>query len=115
MISRRDFLTRAVKAATLLGGAGTVSQGLSWLLTMAGHSPDQALAADLKEEILRTAPRARYWTSLSLAGGDCLKCHGPDEKVNNRRHIHKENGVKCLLCAQQCVLLPNETGKCRRR
>lgn len=115
MISRRDFLIRIVKAATLLGSTGSILSGMSWLRTMAGLSPDQALAADIKEEILRAAPRARFWTSLSLAGGDCLKCHGPAEKVNNRRHIHKENCVKCLLCAQQCVLLPNETGKCRSR
>ena len=115
MISRRDFLTRAVKVAALLGGTGTIFQGLSRLRTTAGHYPDQVLAADIKEEILRAAPRARFWTSLPLAGGDCLKCHGPEEKIRNRRHTHKENSVKCLLCAQQCVILPNETGKCRSR
>ena len=112
MISRRDFLVRAVKAAALLGTAGGITQGLSW--TVAAHSPDQALAAGLKE-ITGAAPRARFWTSLSLAGGDCLKCHEPGEKILQREHSHKENSVTCLLCAQKCTLLADETGKCRSR
>jgi pyruvate formate lyase activating enzyme len=115
MISRRDFLVGAAKAAALLGGAGSVFRGLSRLEAMSGHFPGQALAADMKEELLRAAPRARYWTSLSLAGGDCSKCHEPNEKVLPRQHLHKENSVKCLLCAQKCALLPDETGKCRSR
>ncbi|RJR47242.1 MAG: AmmeMemoRadiSam system radical SAM enzyme [Desulfobacteraceae bacterium] len=111
MISRRDFLVRAVKAAAMLGGAGAVTQTLPW--TVSGFH-NEVLAADL-DEIIEAAPRARFWTSVSLAGGDCLKCHEPGENILKRKHTHKENSVTCLLCARKCTLLPNETGKCRSR
>ncbi|RJR43027.1 MAG: AmmeMemoRadiSam system radical SAM enzyme [Desulfobacteraceae bacterium] len=112
MISRRDFLVKIGKAAALLGTAGGIAHGLSW--TVGDGYPDEALAADLKE-IIGAAPRARFWTSVPLAGMDCLKCHEPEENILKRKHTHKENSVTCLLCAQKCTLLPGESGKCRSR
>jgi pyruvate formate lyase activating enzyme len=115
MISRREFLVRAAKTTVLLGSAESLLRGLSRLGAADGSSQGQALAASIEEEIIRTAPRARFWTSFSLAKGDCSQCHEPVDKIRQRRHIHKEKAVQCLLCANQCSLRPDETGKCRAR
>jgi pyruvate formate lyase activating enzyme len=115
MTSRRDFLKKALKAALGLGCAGSAFWDLTRPGSLTGRFSGEALAANFDEELLRTAPKARYWTSLALAGDDCLRCHDPKDKIKNRQHTHKAQVVKCLLCAQQCILLPNEVGKCRSR
>jgi pyruvate formate lyase activating enzyme len=97
------------------GGPEGFIRSLSRLRIPIDDFPSQALAADLQEEIIRSAPLARFWTSLALAKGDCSACHEPHEKIRNRQHTHKEKSVKCLLCANQCLILPDEVGKCRSR
>ena len=104
MYSRREFLYRAGRFAAVLGGAGLIAPGRR--LFAASPSFD---------EILRTAPKARYWTSLALAGSDCAACHGTDASLRGRVHDHDPGLVKCLLCAHTCAIPAGERGKCRAR
>ncbi len=105
MITRREFLRAAGRLAPALGAAGLAAP--FWRGT--------ASAGGRIEEILRTAPRARYWTSAALSGADCGACHGSDASVRGRRHAHDPKGVKCLLCNHRCAIGDGERGRCRAR
>src|SRR5512145_340530 len=74
-----------------------------------------AAAGGRIDELLKTAPRARFWTSAALAGADCAPCHGADASVRGRRHAHDPKGVKCLLCHHRCAIGDGERGRCRAR
>lgn len=76
-------------------------------------APGRAGLQDL-QEIVRKAPRARYWTSPSIAGSDCLACHEPDFDLA-KRHAHDQKTVKCLLCANGCIIADGQRGICRAR
>lgn len=104
MYSRREFLYRAGRFAAVLGGTGLVVPGRR-----------VSAATSRLDEILRTAPKARYWTSLALAGSDCSACHGTDASLRGRKHDHDPGLVKCLLCAHTCAIPAGERGKCRAR
>ncbi len=105
MITRREFLRAAGRLAPVLGVPGLAAP--LWRRT--------ASAGGRIDEILRTAPRARFWTSASLAGADCGACHGSDATVRGRRHAHDPKGVKCLLCGHRCAIADGERGRCRAR
>ena len=62
---------------------------------------------------MRTAIRARYWTSPALAGANCSACHQPAPPGGT--HAHDPALIRCLLCAQGCTLRPGERGRCRAR
>ncbi|MBM3791515.1 MAG: hypothetical protein FJW35_14370 [Acidobacteria bacterium] len=64
---------------------------------------------------MRGAPRARYWTSTAAAGVDCLKCHTPAQDLSRSPHTRELPIVKCLLCAQECLIQVGERGRCRAR
>ncbi len=51
-----------------------------------------AYAGSYTDELIRSAPRARYWTSL-----------------------HTDNIVSCLLCAHGCIIKSGKRGQCRTR
>ncbi|HMK66195.1 MAG TPA: AmmeMemoRadiSam system radical SAM enzyme [Thermodesulfobacteriota bacterium] len=108
-------MIRAAQAAALFGATDGLRMALSLLGNPKATPPGQALAADFREEILRSAPPARFWTSLAMSKGDCSACHESSEKIRDRPHTHKGKLVKCLLCANQCVIMPDEVGKCRSR
>ncbi len=105
MITRREFLRAAGRLAPVLGAAALAAP--AW--------PRAASAGGRLEEILRTAPRARYWTSTVLSGADCGACHGSDASVRGRRHAHDPNAVKCLLCHHRCAIKAGDRGRCRAR
>ncbi|MGE5190735.1 MAG: AmmeMemoRadiSam system radical SAM enzyme [Gemmatimonadota bacterium] len=105
MISRREFLRAAGRLAPVLGAAGLAAP--LWR--------GAACAGGRIEEILRTAPTARYWTSAARAGADCAACHGADRAIRGRRHAHDPAGVKCLLCHHGCAIGVGERGRCRAR
>jgi len=115
MISRRAFLITMAKAASLIGGVGVADSCLSRLRTARFTFEDRALAADYGDEVLRAAPLARFWASVASAGRNCGECHDATEKLTGVSHTHPHNLVKCLLCAQQCVILPGRRGKCKSR
>jgi pyruvate formate lyase activating enzyme len=100
MISRREFLITAA-------GIGAAARF--------PFASANTAAFDQLSDLLKKAPRARYWTSTSSPGVDCLKCHKSEEKLQNKGHIGGPVIVKCLLCSQGCVLQNGERGKCRAR
>jgi pyruvate formate lyase activating enzyme len=114
MISRRRLLIAAAKFGPL-AGIGLATLGNPWKSLASGDNAD--LAFDGIQDIVRTAPKARYWISAATAGGDCLKCHNPKDNLSDRQHHAKDKSpvVKCLLCAQTCLIAAGERGKCRAR
>ena len=115
MISRRAFLVSMAKTATLLAGAGLADYCFSGLRASRSSPGGRAWAAGYEDDVLRAAPPARFWTSVASAGRNCAECHDTTEKVTGVPHTHTDNLVKCLLCAQRCVILPGKSGKCRAR
>jgi pyruvate formate lyase activating enzyme len=100
MACRRDFLSVAARSVPALGTVRLTSL---------------AYALDPTGEILRTAPRARYWTSVEQAGADCRLCHETPADRQGRTAAHSKGLARCLLCAQRCSLKPGERGRCRAR
>jgi pyruvate formate lyase activating enzyme len=101
MISRRAFLAQAAIAAS---GAATAT-------ALPSHDwPDGGQT----RELLQAAPRARYWTTVAQAGGNCGACH-TSPPGSRPDHRHDPAVVRCLLCAQACDIRPGRSGKCRAR
>jgi pyruvate formate lyase activating enzyme len=100
MISRREFLITTAKVGPTIAVSSMFSQAAIFNQT---------------NDLLRTAPRARYWISAASPNIDCLKCHNPGEKLQGKGHSSGQAIVKCLLCTHGCVLRNGERGKCRAR
>jgi pyruvate formate lyase activating enzyme len=115
MISRRDFLKTLAGIAPILGGAGLCLSSPLWEPLFMGDSSGEIFALDRASDLIRLAPRARFWTSVPLAGTNCLQCHLPGENLKGTRIRHEADIVKCLLCAQGCVIKAGERGRCRAR
>jgi pyruvate formate lyase activating enzyme len=67
------------------------------------------------DNLIRSAHRARYWTSTASPDADCSQCHEPGIDLEKTWHKGKPAVIKCLLCAQLCNLKPGERGRCRAR
>ncbi len=115
MISRRGFLKTLAGIAPILGGAGLCLSSPVWERFLAGDAAGCLFALDPKSNLIRLAPLARFWTSVPLAGADCRLCHVPLEGLQGKRIRHEAGIVKCLLCAQGCVLRAGDRGRCRAR
>ncbi len=105
MITRREFLV----SASLLGAAAVPVP--PWLVNLARSTKGSDQLADL----IRTAPRARYWASTATNGLECLKCHDSLVRAAPAKYDHKRVILKCLLCAQGCVIPEGQRGRCRAR
>jgi len=92
MISRREFLTNCARITPIIGGAGIILSDPLWQGFLSGGVSGIAFAGNSIDEMVRSAPRARYWTSL-----------------------HKDNAVRCFLCPHSCIIGDGERGKCRTR
>jgi pyruvate formate lyase activating enzyme len=114
MLSRRELLKTAWRYAPCLAGMSLSPVFFNAAVHLCGRSSDLAWAEDYGQDLLRTAPRSRFWTSPALAGKDCGICHFPEEKRSGA-YKHPGKFVKCLLCAQGCVIREGERGKCRAR
>jgi pyruvate formate lyase activating enzyme len=103
MISRRAFLGSTARAASATAGLAAIPSPalLDWI-------------GGQNQEFIRSAPRARYWTTSALAGADCGACH-PSAPDRARPHSHDPATVRCLLCAQACDIRSGQSGKCRAR
>ena len=115
MLSRRDFLTRVARIAPILGGAGMILSDPFWQKLLIGGDSGLVFADNYIDELIREAPRARYWTSPTLTNAKCVACHDNTDIVKGIRHIHKSTAVKCLLCAQGCLIADGQRGQCRTR
>ena len=114
MISRRAFLRTLAGIVPILGGAGLCLSSPFWEKIVGSEAGD-LFALDPRSELVRLAPRARFWTSVPLAGKDCRACHTSPESIEGKRARHEDGIVKCLLCAQGCIIRVGERGRCRTR
>ena len=114
-MDRREFLVAFGKMLRILGGSGLILSGIQWDQLFPGRRPAEAWAANPLEDLLRTAPRAGFWTSPVLASADCGACHNGGQKIAGSRYVHQKGLVKCLLCAQGCVIQAGQRGRCRAR
>ncbi len=113
-LTRRKFLGSVSKGGLILGTAGLSFSSPTWLSLLLGHR-DTCLFADELDRLAQDAPRARYWISTESVGRNCLTCHAPDEVAGIKSHFHSETVIKCLLCAQGCLIQTGERGRCRTR
>ncbi|MFH1844621.1 MAG: AmmeMemoRadiSam system radical SAM enzyme [bacterium] len=117
--SRRGFLQRAVRFGVSLGGAGWMlgnTENLLHWLESGRMGPGDALAAEALADLIRKAPRARFWTSTAADQPDCGACHDAGSVDLAETYHHQRSGlVKCLLCALNCEIEPGERGHCRAR
>ncbi len=101
MISRRELIIAAAKAGSFVAS--------STILT-----PTAFCFAGLTEDLIKTAPKARYWISAASPKIDCARCH--DAKTSRNKEPKKHaTGVRCLLCAHNCNIRAGERGKCQAR
>ena len=110
-LSRRSFIS---KSGFFIGGTyialsspGLVKDLYAWI--------NNCLQTDYKQELYKTSPIARYWLSTKTEDVNCLSCHSPSEIPGKKQFNHEEVIIKCLLCAQGCIIRENEKGKCRAR
>jgi pyruvate formate lyase activating enzyme len=113
-VSRRDFLRFASGSAVLLGGLGVGLSATEWLEALVARAAASPKATGL-DTLLATAPVARYWIGSNTRGVDCLSCHTADDGVTGDLFDHGTAIVKCMLCAQGCVIRDGERGGCRAR
>lgn len=91
MISRREFMRALARLAPALGGSGLILSEPALLRALLDAAGGSALAGSLADELIREAPRARFWSAA--AGGR----------------------VQCRLCARECLLADGQRGLCRSR
>ncbi|MDO9111887.1 MAG: hypothetical protein Q7U40_14600, partial [Desulfatirhabdiaceae bacterium] len=99
-LSRRQFLAMGARVALVAGGC---------------HLFPGACTASAGSD---DPPDARYWAGSVGEKADCLACHAPDAPrglLADKKYHQKQPIVKCLLCAQKCVLKNGERGRCRAR
>lgn len=99
MISRREFLSTLTKLAIAAGGTGIVLDPALQRFLFGGNS-GLAFSETYLEEIIRLAPKARYWKPVTIKG------------VSN---TESETIIKCLLCANGCTISNGQRGRCRTR
>ena len=109
MISRRDLLTRILRLAPM--GCGSLASLGSTFWQSGGN---EAYAGDKLEDLVRTSPRARYWMP-AVNSKDCASCHPGRVRPEGKLPKDHDKFIKCLLCAQGCILRPGERGGCRAR
>jgi pyruvate formate lyase activating enzyme len=103
MPSRRAFLESSGRAVSV-AAAWAACPTAAWADWLGGRGQD----------LLNTAPKARYWTTATLAGADCGACH-TNRPAAAKAHAHTATTVRCLLCAQGCDIGAGQSGKCRAR
>ena len=91
MISRREFMHSLARLAPALGGTGLILSEPALLRALLGALGGAAFAGSPADELIRQAPRARFWSAA--AGGR----------------------VQCRLCARECLLADGQRGLCRSR
>ena len=100
MISRRDFLVTLAKLAATVGGTGMILFDPDWQKFLVGGDSGLAFGDTYLDELVRSAPKARYWRPLTIKGDG----YSPEETI-----------VRCLLCANGCAIVNGQRGKCRTR
>jgi len=110
-LSRRDFIS---KTGLFVGGAYTVLSSSAFLENLYAYVNNR-IQSDYRQELYKNAPIARYWISTDTKNVNCLSCHSSSQISGKKQFDHEKTIVKCLLCAQGCIIKENENGKCRAR
>ena len=107
-LSRREFLagTCAVCGTAFLSPVLFSKKLTNWI--------NFNIQEDYKKELIKNAPLARYWTYSNSQNAQCKECH-TEPQLKQKNYDHKEKYIKCLLCAQGCVIEDGRSGKCRAR
>ena len=113
--TRREFLQRASHYGMILGSAGATLSAPLWLRQLVGPGTAGQIPSPTINNLMREAPVARYWISTHSPGVQCRLCHSVKDNVENIDHDHGEVIIKCLLCAQGCIIKEGERGRCRAR
>lgn len=100
MLSRRDFLIILSKLAVTAGGSGIILSDPLWQKFLLGGNSGLAFGESYLDEIVRSAPKARYWKPLTFKDSS----YPEDETI-----------VRCLLCANNCAIVNGQRGRCRTR
>ncbi len=109
MISRRDLVKGALRIAPM--GCGALA---CWGSTLWNPAGSGLFAADKLEDLVRMSPRARYWVPAANSAA-CSSCHAGKVDAKAKKPEGHDKLVKCLLCAQGCIIRPGERGGCRAR
>lgn len=110
-ISRRDFIS---KSGLIIGGAYAALSCPAFFRDLFGWVEGLPAAAH-EQQPYGEHPLAKYWLSTDMKNVDCFKCHSASEINGATQYDHEETLIKCLLCAQGCVIREDEHGKCRAR
>ncbi len=110
--TRREFLWTCVRYGAVLAGSACLTRMVPWSSLLGG--PDEAVADDALDALVRSAPRARYWVSTADAAG-CAACHPRGTLPEDARPVHRRPLIRCQLCARACTLAEGERGMCRAR
>ncbi|MBU0741304.1 AmmeMemoRadiSam system radical SAM enzyme [bacterium] len=114
-LTRREFIELLARLGVAAGAAGCLLSP-PWPAGRFLPGAVDAVARTDLDELIRQAPLARYWIAAGAAGeNDCLKCHADGEADVAAPYAHKGRQVKCLLCAQECLIADGERGRCRAR
>ena len=110
-LTRREFI---FKSGLLAGGAYTILSSPPVIKDLFAWTANR-IQSDYKSELIKYAPVARYWISTETKNVNCLSCHSGAEIPGEDKFDHDGTMVKCLLCAQQCLINENESGRCHAR
>ncbi|MDP4173364.1 MAG: AmmeMemoRadiSam system radical SAM enzyme [Bacteroidota bacterium] len=112
ILSRREFIGRSGLFLGCLCTSGVIIPStLEDLFSFFGNSIENKYL----QELYKTAPEAQYWIPVNSSQARCTSCHNPAQIKGLTKFNHDSRPVKCLLCAQGCVIKENERGKCRAR
>jgi pyruvate formate lyase activating enzyme len=111
IFTRRQFISRA---GLLVGGSCIAVSSRGLIKDLYGWAENHILA-DYQQELYKNSPTARYWLSTKTPNVNCSSCHTASEISGKNKFDHEEVVIKCLLCAQGCIIKENEKGRCRTR
>ncbi|MFH1853486.1 MAG: AmmeMemoRadiSam system radical SAM enzyme [Candidatus Neomarinimicrobiota bacterium] len=114
-ISRRDFVKQTSVAGLLCGLAGIVGPAAPLLRQFSPQNPVAAAPPTWEQQLLGTAPRARYWIATTTPGVTCQQCHPSGEAPSPTDYHQSKPLIQCQLCARNCTIGPGERGNCNAR
>jgi pyruvate formate lyase activating enzyme len=113
--SRREFLGTSARYGVLVAGGAVLAEH-SWLARLLTPIAEAHAAGDPLADLIRNAPRARYWISTAdAAATSCGACHRRGEIPADAEPQHPRTLIRCQLCARDCTLAEGERGACRAR
>ena len=112
-LSRRDFLLRTCAGCAGLLAGGTLLAGPERFARLLPGAAPALAAGDPLDELIRRAPRARYWSASTSA--ECGDCHAKGTLAAGAKPAHERLVVRCRLCARGCTMAEGERGMCRAR